>query len=278
SQLILFPLIIANDANNSTRNNATINRDCPSIIYDDTTYSWSDNHRRCLQLASSIRSLVSVVAPNIPAMYELHFALPMAGAVLNNVNTRLDSRTISVLLRHSELKLIFIDHQSTSLVQEAISLLPTNSQPTTPCSHRRSRYPFIPRVRFTFTYAGLVEEGHLNFGLVSVVYHLLRTSPRALFGPGIYKPLAKCKSTRATPTGSGANILMLPPEFKQATNPVEAKEWIIDIMITFMDLNYGDAQKITSVVYKLKVHDEIVEAAQAIEQYYKMYYKELDEL
>ncbi|KAK2990835.1 hypothetical protein RJ640_025892 [Escallonia rubra] len=75
------------------------------------------------QLASYIRSfdvqrdhVVSVVAPNIPVMYKLHFAAPMADAVLNIVNTRLDSRTISVLLRHSESKILFVDHQSTSLV------------------------------------------------------------------------------------------------------------------------------------------------------------------
>ncbi|KAK3023005.1 hypothetical protein RJ639_044999 [Escallonia herrerae] len=91
-------------------------------------------------LASSIKTLnirrghvVSVVATNIPAMYELHFVVPMAGTGLNNVNTRLDSRTISVLLRCSESKLLFVDHQSTSLIQEAIYLLQT-----TPRSHRRS--------------------------------------------------------------------------------------------------------------------------------------------
>ncbi|KAK3026129.1 hypothetical protein RJ639_042572 [Escallonia herrerae] len=149
---------------------ATVYGDCPSIIYDDTTYSWSDTHRRCLQLASSIRSLgvrrghvVSVVAPNIPAMYELHFAVPMAGAVLNNVNTRLDSRTISVLLRHSESKLLFVDHQSTSLIQEAISLLPTNSQPPLLVLIADHDTPSSLPVRFSFTYEGLIEKGDPGF-------------------------------------------------------------------------------------------------------------------
>ncbi|KAK2992147.1 hypothetical protein RJ640_017069 [Escallonia rubra] len=152
---------------------ATVYGDCPSIIYDDTTYSWSDTHRRCLQLASSIRSLsvrrghvVSVVAPNIPAMYELHFAVPMAGAVLNNLNTRLDSRTISVLLRHSESKLLFVDHQSTSLVQEAISLLPTNSQPPLLVLIADHDTPSSLAVRFSFTYEGLVEKGDPGFNWV----------------------------------------------------------------------------------------------------------------
>ncbi|KAL5721454.1 2-methylpropanoate--CoA ligase ccl4 [Ranunculus cassubicifolius] len=114
---------------------ATIYADCTSIIYDTTTYTWSQTHRRCLQLASSISSLgikpghvVSVISPNIPAMIELHFAVPMSGAILNSINTRLDARTVSVFLRHSESKLVFVDHFARELVNEAISLLPGETQ------------------------------------------------------------------------------------------------------------------------------------------------------
>ncbi|XP_019199034.1 PREDICTED: probable acyl-activating enzyme 6 [Ipomoea nil] len=113
---------------------ATVYGDCPSVVYNDTAYTWSETHERCLRLASSISRLgikkndvVSVLAPNIPAMYELHFAAPMAGAVLNTVNLRLDAKTISVQLLHSESKLVFVDFQSSSLVQEAISLLPATA-------------------------------------------------------------------------------------------------------------------------------------------------------
>ena len=114
---------------------ATVYGDCPSVVYNSTTYTWSQTHHRCLQVASSIKSLgigrgqvVSVVAPNIPAMYELHFAVPMAGAVLNTINTRLDARTVSVLLRHSESKLIFVDYQSRPLILESLSFFPPSSQ------------------------------------------------------------------------------------------------------------------------------------------------------
>ncbi|CBI24031.3 unnamed protein product, partial [Vitis vinifera] len=114
---------------------ATVYGDCPSVVYNSTTYTWSQTHHRCLQVASSIKSLgigrgqvVSVVAPNIPAMYELHFAVPMAGAVLNTINTRLDAKTVSVLLRHSESKLIFVDYQSRPLILESLSLFPPSSQ------------------------------------------------------------------------------------------------------------------------------------------------------
>ncbi|KAG9131049.1 hypothetical protein Leryth_006778 [Lithospermum erythrorhizon] len=107
--------------------------DCPSIIFNNYTQTWSETNQRCLRLASSIASLgikrgqvVSVVAPNVPAMYELQFGAPMAGAVLNTINLRLDARTISLIFRHSESKLVFVDYQSNSLVLEALSLFPEN--------------------------------------------------------------------------------------------------------------------------------------------------------
>ncbi|GER37039.1 2-succinylbenzoate-CoA ligase [Striga asiatica] len=114
---------------------ATVYPDSPAVVYNSASYTWSETHRRCLRMASSISSLgirrrdvVSVLAPNIPAMYELHFAVPMAGAVLNTINLRLDSRTVSVILRHAESKLVFVDFQSESLVLEALSLFPPKSQ------------------------------------------------------------------------------------------------------------------------------------------------------
>ncbi|CAI9110373.1 OLC1v1010382C1 [Oldenlandia corymbosa var. corymbosa] len=114
---------------------ATIYGDCPSVVYNSRTYTWSETHERCIRVASSLVSLgikrgqvVSVVCPNVPAMYEAHFAVPMAGAVLNTINLRLDARTISILLHHSESKLILVDYQSASLVLEALSLFPPNSQ------------------------------------------------------------------------------------------------------------------------------------------------------
>jgi acyl-CoA synthetase (AMP-forming)/AMP-acid ligase II len=67
---------------------------------------------------------VSVLLPNVPAMYEMHFGVPMSGAVLNTINTRLDARTVSVLLRHAGSKLVFADPASMPLVRDALSQLP----------------------------------------------------------------------------------------------------------------------------------------------------------
>ncbi|XP_015893528.3 2-methylpropanoate--CoA ligase CCL4 [Ziziphus jujuba] len=157
---------------------ATVYGDCPSIVYNTTTYTWSQTHLRCLRVASSIQSLgikkghvVSVLAPNIPAMYELHFAALMSGAILNNINLRLDPRTVSILLRHSESKLVFVDQLSQSLIHEALSLFPpgipiprliliaddTDEASSSPSSSSS------PAVEFVCSYEDLVERGDPGF-------------------------------------------------------------------------------------------------------------------
>ncbi|PSS00263.1 Butyrate--CoA ligase AAE11, peroxisomal like [Actinidia chinensis var. chinensis] len=101
-----------------------------SIIYAGTRFTWQQTYERCRRLAFSLRSLnisnnnvVSVLAPNIPAMYEMHFAVPMAGAVLNTINTRLDPKNIATILRHSEAKVFFVDYEYVPLAREALRLL-----------------------------------------------------------------------------------------------------------------------------------------------------------
>ncbi|CAK9139648.1 unnamed protein product [Ilex paraguariensis] len=154
---------------------ATVYGDRPSVVYNTTTYTWSETHRRCLQLASSIVSygikrshVVSVVAPNIPAIYELHFAVPMAGAVLNTINTRLDARTVAVLLRHGESKLVFVDYQSSSLVLEAISLFPHNSpRPILVLiADDESKTPSSLASGFYSTYETMVQKGDTEFNWI----------------------------------------------------------------------------------------------------------------
>ncbi|XP_075636689.1 trans-cinnamate:CoA ligase, peroxisomal-like [Castanea sativa] len=105
-----------------------------SVIYEGTRFTWRETYQRCCALASSLLTLnidkndvVSVLAPNIPALYEMHFAVPMAGAVLNTINTRLDSKNIAAILRHSEAKVFFVDCQFVSVAREALLLLVAES-------------------------------------------------------------------------------------------------------------------------------------------------------
>lgn len=155
---------------------AVIYGDCPSVVYNDTTcYTWSETHVRCLRLASSVVSMgikrgqvVSVVAPNVPAMYELHFAIPMAGAVINTINLRLDARTISILLHHCESKLVFVDYQSISVILEALSLFPPNSQRPllvliADVDDESESNISSSRNEFYTTYKAMVEQGNPEF-------------------------------------------------------------------------------------------------------------------
>ena len=74
--------------------------------------------RRCRRLASALRArgigrgdTVAVMLPNMPAMLEAHFGVPMAGAVLNALNTRLDAATIAFILEHGEAKVLITDSE-----------------------------------------------------------------------------------------------------------------------------------------------------------------------
>ncbi|KAI3665283.1 hypothetical protein L6452_43907 [Arctium lappa] len=101
-------------------------RKSPSVIYGDTVYTWNETCDRCVKLASALTLLgvnrgevVAALAPNIPALYELQFGAPMAGAVLSALNTRLDPPTLAIKLHQLEPKIIFVDHQFIQIVLEA---------------------------------------------------------------------------------------------------------------------------------------------------------------
>ncbi|KAJ9564589.1 hypothetical protein OSB04_000555 [Centaurea solstitialis] len=101
-----------------------------SVVYDEVRFNWRQTYERCCRLAYSLRSLnvakndvVSVLAPNIPALYEMHFAVPMAGAVLNAINTRLNAKNIATILHHSQAKVFFVDYEYVPIASEAIRLL-----------------------------------------------------------------------------------------------------------------------------------------------------------
>eukprot|EP01018_Ginkgo_biloba_P027390 Gb_19024 [translate_table: standard] len=101
-----------------------------SVIHGTRHYTWDQTYERCRRLASAlskhsigIGSTVAVVAPNIPALYEAHFGVPMAGAVVNCVNTRLDARTVAFLLDHSCAAAILVDQELFKLAFEALQML-----------------------------------------------------------------------------------------------------------------------------------------------------------
>ncbi|CAM0901875.1 unnamed protein product [Alopecurus aequalis] len=153
---------------------ATVFGDCPSVVYHDTIFTWNQTFRRCLRLASALvslgisgRDVVSVLLPNVPAMYEVQFGVPMSGAVLNSINTLLDARTIAVLLRHSGCKVIFIDPAFLGVLQDALRLLPPeNPVPRVILVEDPHDNKFSPAPTTTLTYERLLEKGDSEFDWV----------------------------------------------------------------------------------------------------------------
>ncbi len=110
------------------RRAAAVYPDHPALVHDDRTYSWSETDARCRRLASALAArgigrgdTVAVMAPNIPAIYEASFAVPMLGAVLNTLNVRLDAATIAYSLEHGEAKALITDTEFSPVIAEAIS-------------------------------------------------------------------------------------------------------------------------------------------------------------
>ena len=102
--------------------------DHPAVIHGERTTTYAEYGARCRQLASALRArgigpgqTVATVLPNIPPMLEAHYGVPMAGAVLNTINIRLDARTIGFILDHGEADALITDTEFAPVVREALA-------------------------------------------------------------------------------------------------------------------------------------------------------------
>ena len=102
-----------------------------AMIHGQVRRNWRQTYQRCQQLASALRACgigqgdtVSIIAPNIPEHFELHFAAPMCGAVLNSINIRLDADSFAFILQHAETKVLFVDKEFSEAVSTALEQLP----------------------------------------------------------------------------------------------------------------------------------------------------------
>jgi fatty-acyl-CoA synthase len=101
-----------------------------ALIYGLQRQTWSDTYTRCRRLASALAlrgivagDTVAVMLPNVPAMFETHFGVPMTGAVLNTLNTRLDAEAIAFMLQHGEAKVLLTDREFAGVVEKALHLV-----------------------------------------------------------------------------------------------------------------------------------------------------------
>ncbi len=109
---------------------ATVYPERCALVYGETRRSWSETYRRCRQFASALRQqgvttddTVALLLPNVPAMYEAHFAIPMAGAVIHAINIRLDPAAIAFQLEHGGARIILADREYSATVAAALELL-----------------------------------------------------------------------------------------------------------------------------------------------------------
>ncbi len=101
-----------------------------SVVHGARSFTWSQTYARCRRLASALAQqgigrgdTVAVMLPNVPAMVEVHFGVPMTGAVLNTLNTRLDADAIALMLGHGEAKLLITDPEFADTVRAALEKL-----------------------------------------------------------------------------------------------------------------------------------------------------------
>jgi len=102
----------------------------PAIIHGKVRRDWSETYGRCRRLASALAragigrgDTVAAMLPNVPAMFEAHFGVPMSGAVLNTLNTRLDAEAIAFMLQHGEAKVLLTDREFAPVVAKALAML-----------------------------------------------------------------------------------------------------------------------------------------------------------
>src|ERR1700754_4029100 len=101
-----------------------------STVYEGRSFTWAETYTRCRRFASWLAGrgigtgdTVAAMLPNIPAMNELHFAVPMAGAVLNALNIRLDAPSIAFQLDHGGARIILVDPEFGGVITEALTLM-----------------------------------------------------------------------------------------------------------------------------------------------------------
>jgi fatty-acyl-CoA synthase len=101
-----------------------------ALVHGTWSRTWMETYNRCRRLASALArhgvgpgDTVAILAPNVPAIYEAHFGVPMTGAVLNTLNIRLDAEAIAFQLTHGEAKVFITDREFSAVARRALAML-----------------------------------------------------------------------------------------------------------------------------------------------------------
>ncbi len=139
-----------------------------AIVHGELRQSWAQTYARCRQLVSALtqhgigkNDTVAVMLPNTPPMVEVHFGVPMAGAVLNTLNTRLDPEAVAFMLDHGEAKALIVDPEFAGIVKKALALRESKA-PLLLIDVEDALYGEAPRLG-SLTYEALVAQGDAGF-------------------------------------------------------------------------------------------------------------------
>lgn len=145
---------------------AAVYPDHTSIVHGTLRYTWAETYERCRRLASALHKrgigegdTVAILGFNTPAMFEAHYGVPMTGAVLHSINTRLDAPTIAFMLQHGEAKLLITDREASPTISQALKML---DKPI-PVIDIDDPLAIGGALLGEKTYEALLEEGDPNF-------------------------------------------------------------------------------------------------------------------
>lgn len=140
--------------------------DKTATVNGDIRHTWFEVFQRCTRFASALAKrgigrgdTVSVIAPNISEHFEVHFGVPMSGAVLNSINTRLDAEAIAFILVHAETKVLITDKEFSPIVKKALRMIPHKPLVIDIDDPSFNEGELIG----SLTYDQLLEEGDSNF-------------------------------------------------------------------------------------------------------------------
>ena len=142
-----------------------------AVIHGKLRQTWQQTYERCRRLASALQKhgiglgdTVAVMLPNTPPMVEAHFGIPMAGAVLNALNTRLDPESIAFMLNHGEAKVVIVDPEFSGVMKKALELAKKESGRDILVIDVEEKEFDVPGEKIgKLTYEKFLSEGDPNF-------------------------------------------------------------------------------------------------------------------
>ena len=139
-----------------------------ALIYEDKVLTWSELRDRCVMMAEGLKSLgvdsgdtVAIMAFNTPEMYESHFSIPMAGAILNTINTRLDAETVAYILDDGNAKVFIVDAELAGVAQDALNS--STNKPQVVLINDPNYKSKVQTNLNTIDYEGLLSKGKPGF-------------------------------------------------------------------------------------------------------------------